>query len=35
MSICKMFEKIGNSLLIQWLGLGTFIARAWVQSLVG
>ena len=24
----------GNSLAVQWLGLGTFTARAWVQSLV-
>ena len=23
-----------NSLVVQWLGLGTFTARAWVQSLV-
>ena len=24
----------GNSLVVQWLGLGTVTARAWVQSLV-
>ena len=30
------FKKIhlGNSLVVQWLGLGTFIAGAWVQSLI-
>ena len=26
---------LGNSLVVQWLGLGTFIAGAQVQSLVG
>ena len=26
---------IGNSLADQWLRLGAFIARIWVQSLVG
>ena len=26
---------IGNSLAVQWLGLGTFRARAWVPSLMG
>ena len=24
-----------NSLVVQWLGLGAFIAMAWIQSLVG
>ena len=24
----------GNSLVVQWLGLSAFTARAWVQSLV-
>ena len=26
---------IGNSLVVRWLGLCSFTARAWVQSLVG
>lgn len=25
----------GNSLVMQWLGLSTFMAMAWVQTLVG
>ena len=25
---------LGNSLAVQWLGLGAFIAMAWLQSLV-
>ena len=25
---------IGSSLVVQWLGLGSFTAGAWVQSLV-
>ena len=31
-----MVSKVrrGNSLAVQWLGVGTFTARAWVQSLV-
>ena len=30
-----MFKKTtGNSLVVRWLGLDAFIARAWVQSLV-
>ena len=27
-------KLLGNSLAVQWLGLGTFTARTWVQSLV-
>ena len=27
--------KYGNSLAVQWWGLSTFTAGAWVQSLVG
>ena len=26
---------VGNSLAVQWLRLGAFTARIWVQSLVG
>ena len=26
---------LGNSLVVQWLGLGAFTAMAWVQTLVG
>ena len=29
-----MMQIPGNSLVDQWLGLGTFPAEAWVQSLV-
>ena len=28
-------KLLGNSLAVQWLGLGTFTATTWVQSLVG
>ena len=28
-------KSTGNSLTVQWLGLGAFTAVAWVQSLVG
>ena len=28
------FQISGNSLALQWLGLGAFTAGAWVQSLV-
>ena len=28
-------KSLGNSLAVQWLGLSTFTAAAWVQSLVG
>ena len=28
-------HRMGNSLAVQWLGLGAFTARAQVQSLVG
>ena len=27
-------SSIGYSLVVQWLGLGAFTARAWVRSLV-
>ena len=27
-------SEVGNSLVVQWLGLGTFTARAQVRSLV-
>ena len=30
----KRERERGNSLVVQWLGLGTFTAVAWVQSLV-
>ena len=29
------FQKWGNSLAVQWLGLSTVTAGAWVQSLIG
>ena len=33
---CTMFHMhLGSSLVVSWLGLGTFTAAAWVQSLVG
>ena len=28
------FNSTGDSLVVQWLGLGAFTAGAWVQSLV-
>ena len=31
----KKNERGGNSLAVQWLGLGAFTSVAWVQSLVG
>ena len=35
--ICGIYKKakLGNSLVVQWLGFGTFTAGALVQSLVG
>ena len=29
------WDELGNSLVVWWLGLGVFTAKAWVQSLVG
>ena len=34
-SIKLRYKHYRNSLPVQWLGLGTFTAGAWVQSLVG
>ena len=31
----KKIELVGNSLEIQWLGLGAFTTKVWVQPLVG
>ena len=31
----QKYVSSGNSLAVQWLGFGTFIARDCVQSLVG
>ena len=33
-SLFKMWINLGNSLIVQWLGL-SFTAVTWVQSLVG
>ena len=33
--VIKKWVKWGNSLAVQWLGLGAFTAVAWVQSPVG
>ena len=32
---CFNESERGNSLAVQWLGLGTFTARAWARSLMG
>ena len=32
--VCRN-SVLGNSLTVQWLGLGIFTTMAWVQSLVG
>ena len=34
LSAFKMCETLGNSLEVQWLGLGAFTARARIRSLV-
>ena len=34
MEISFLKFKIGNSLVVLWLGFGAFTALAWVQSLV-